>query len=57
MRVVALAVLVAPAVPAIGSAQTAEWIRQFGSTGQDRALAICVERDRLIRGGGTEAGL
>jgi hypothetical protein len=57
MRVHALAALIIAAVPAIASAQTVQWIRQFGTTGHDRAAAIAVHASGVYVGGGTEGTL
>jgi hypothetical protein len=51
MRVDALAALIIAAVPAIGSAQSVQWIRQFGTTGHDRAAAIAVNASGVYPGG------
>ena len=57
MRVHALAALIIAAVPAIASAQSVQWIRQFGTTGHDRAAAIAVNASGVYVGGGTEGTL
>jgi hypothetical protein len=57
MRVLALAVLIVAAVPAAGSAQAVQWIRQFGTAGQDRAFAIAVNTSGLYVAGATEGAL
>lgn len=52
-----LAALIVAAVPAIASAQTVQWIRQFGTAGHDRAAAIAVNASGVYVAGGTEAAL
>ena len=44
-------------MPAIGSAQTVQWIRQFGTAGHDRAAAIAVNASGVYVAGGTEGTL
>jgi hypothetical protein len=44
-------------MPATGSAQTIEWIRQFGTGGHDRAAAIAVHASSVFVAGGTEGAL
>jgi len=53
--VLALVALVVVAAPAIGSAQTIEWIRQFGTAAQDRAAAIAVRTSAVYVAGATES--
>jgi hypothetical protein len=57
MRQRALIALIVAAVPAMGSAQTVEWIRQFGTAGHDRAAAITVHASSVFVAGGTEGTL
>ena len=53
----ALIMLIVAAMPAMGSAQTVEWIRQFGTAGHDRAAAIAVHASSVFVAGGTEGTL
>jgi len=57
MRLLALVALVAAAVPATGSAQDVQWIRQFGSAAQDRAFAIAIHASDLYVAGATQGAL
>ena len=57
MRVLALAALVVAAVPAVGSTQTVQWIRQFGTAGNDRAFAIALNASGVYVAGATEGTL
>src|SRR5262245_65599106 len=41
--------------PTIAQAQDVEWIRQFGTTGQDRRSAVAVNASGVYIGGATEA--
>ena len=53
----ALVALIVAAAPAIGSAQTVQWILQFGGAAQDRAFAIAVNASGLYVAGATEGTL
>lgn len=57
MRSSALVALIIAALPAIGSAQTVQWIRQFGTEGRERAAAIAVHASGVYVAGGTEGTL
>lgn len=57
MRSPALVALLIVSAPAVGSAQTVQWIRQFGSAAQDRAAAIAVNASGVYVAGATEAVL
>ena len=58
MRVAAaLIALISALAPAIGFAQTVQWIRQFGTAGHDRAAAIAVHASAVFVAGGTEGTL
>jgi hypothetical protein len=57
VRSPALVALIIAALPAIGSAQTVQWIRQLGTTGHDRAAAIAVHASGVYVAGGTEGTL
>jgi beta-propeller repeat-containing protein len=52
-----LVALIVAAVPATGSAQTVQWIRQFGTPAQDRALAIAVHASGVYVAGATQGEL
>ena len=54
MRLWALIGAIVAAAPGVGSAQTVEWIRQFGTGGHDRAAAIAVYATDVFVAGGTE---
>ena len=53
----ALATLIIAAVPAIGSAQTIQWSRQFGTAAHDRAFAIAANASGVYVAGATEGAL
>ena len=57
MRWLTLVGLIVAAVPAAGSAQDVQWIRQFGSAAQDRAFAIAVHAPGLYVAGATQGAL
>lgn len=57
MRSTALVALLIVSAPTVGSAQTVQWIRQFGSAAQDRAAAIAVNASGVYVAGATEAVL
>ena len=57
MRWPVLAALVIAAAPAASSAQTIEWVRQFGTAAQDRAFAVAVNASGVYVAGATEGTL
>lgn len=57
VRSPAIAVLLVAVVPAIGSAQSVQWSRQFGSAAHDRAFAIARDASSVYVAGATQGAL
>jgi hypothetical protein len=55
VRTAAFIVMIAAVLPPGASAQTLEWIRQFGTDAQDRAAAIAVRAPAIYVAGATES--